>query len=352
MTTANSTESTTTIAVYGATGVTGASLLTELNRRGIASILVGRNADRMRAAAAAAGTPAAEVRVADLGDHDALVTAFTGADAVISSLPAYVEHGEAVLAAAIDAGAHYTDMSGEQLFLKRVFDDYADRAEAAGVTVVPGITNSNLPGDLLGHLISRRLTGPVEIAMSLVGTKEGNGSKGSARTLLAGLDWFRTGGWHFEDGELRTGGNARRPEMTFPGATEPTSVSKFPQPPVLTIPRHSDVSYVEGVLETAFHSQLGGLSAEIVESLPDEPTPGLSYDFVVDAFGADGRMVRGVVSGRDAYVDSALMAVEAAVRLTDGAAESGALAAAEAFDAEGFLDALAPFGITWTVDER
>ncbi|MGW6378789.1 saccharopine dehydrogenase NADP-binding domain-containing protein [Rhodococcus sp. NPDC055112] len=352
MTTTNSTDTAKTIAIYGATGVTGGSVLTELNRRGITSILVGRNADRMHAAAATAGLPDAEVRVADLGDHDALVAAFTGADAVISSLPAYVDHGEAVLAAAIDAGAHYTDLSGEQLFLKRAFDDYAARAVRAGVTVVPGITNSNLPGDLLGYLTSRRLTGPVEITMSLAGTKEGNGSKGSAQTVLAGLDWFRSGGWHFQEGGLRTGGAARRAEMTFPGATEPTSVSKFPQPPVLTIPRHSDVSYVEGVLETAFHGQLSGLSAEIVESLPNEPTPGLSYDFVVDAFGADGRTVRGVVSGPDSYVDSALMAVEAAVRLADGAAEAGVLTAAEAFDAEGFLDALAPFGITWTIDER
>jgi short subunit dehydrogenase-like uncharacterized protein len=304
----------------------------------------------MHAAATAAGLPTAEVRVAEVSDHGALVAAFTGSDVVISSLPSYVDHGEEVLAAAIDAGAHYTDLSGEQLFIKRVFDDYSARAEAAGVSVVPGITNSNLPGDLLGYLTSRLRTGPVEISMSLHGTSEGNGSKGSAKTVLASLDWFRTGGWHYQDGEFRTGAAARHGEMTFPGATEPTTVSKFPQPPVLTIPRHSNVSYVEGVLDTAFHSQLGGLTAEIVESLPNEPTSGLSYDFVVDAFGGVGRTARGVLSGTDAYRDSALMAVEAAVRLADSTAKPGALAAAEAFDPENFLDALARFGITWRIE--
>lgn len=55
MTNANATESTKTIAVYGATGVTGGHLLAELNRRGISPILVGRNAGRMHAAATAAG---------------------------------------------------------------------------------------------------------------------------------------------------------------------------------------------------------------------------------------------------------------------------------------------------------
>ncbi|WP_330251865.1 saccharopine dehydrogenase NADP-binding domain-containing protein [Nocardia sp. NBC_00565] len=343
------TKDTVTIAIYGATGVTGGHLLTELNRRGITPILVGRNADRLHTAAAAAGIPDAEIRLADLDDHQALVAAFTGADAVISSLPAYVSFGEAVVAAAIDAGAHYTDMSGEQLFIKRVFDEYAARAEAAGVTAVPGITNSNIPGDLLGHLTAQRLTGPVEISISLHGTSEGHGSKGSARTVLASLDWFRSGGWHYQEGELRTGTTTRHAEMTFPGDTEPTAVSKFPQPPVLTLPRHTNVSYVEGVLETAFHSQLSSFTAEIVESLPEEPTPGLTYDLVVDSYAADGNTVRGVVSGRDAYVDSALMAVEVAARLTNGSAAPGVLAPAEAFDPTDFLNSLSQFGITWRI---
>ncbi|MEV6770845.1 saccharopine dehydrogenase NADP-binding domain-containing protein [Nocardia sp. NPDC051030] len=352
MTTKNTIESGKTIAVYGATGVTGGHLVTELRRRDITPILVGRNAERLRAAAEAAGIPDAEIRLADLDDPHALIAAFDGADAVISSLPAYVTLGDAVLAAAIAAGAHYTDMAGEQVFIQRAFDKYAAAAEKAGVTVVPGITNSNLPGDLLGHLTSRLVAGPAEISMSLHNTSIGNGSKGSARTLLASLDWFASGGWHYQDGELRTGAAARHGEMTFPGDAEPTPVSKFPQPPVLTIPRHSDVSYVEGVLETAFHSQLGGMTAEIVESLPEEPTPGLTYDLVVDAYGVHGDRVRGVVSGTDAYRDTALMAVQAAVALTAGTAEPGVLAPAEAFEPAEFLDALADFDITWHIDKQ
>ncbi|MEV0299033.1 saccharopine dehydrogenase NADP-binding domain-containing protein [Nocardia sp. NPDC050710] len=351
MTKTNSTESTKTIAVYGATGVTGGYLLGELHRRGLAAILVGRNADRMRAAAATAGLSNAEIRVAELGDHDALVGAFTGADAVISSLPAYVRHGEAVLAAAIDAGAHYTDISGEQLFLKRVLDRYSARARAAGVTVVSGITDSNLPGDLLGYLTSRRVAAPAEIVVSHLSKSSGNGSKGSAKTVFAGLDWFRSGGWHYADGEFRTGATSRHAEMTFPGHTAATAVAKFPQPPVLTIPRHSNVSYVEGVLATAILDTLSGFTEELIETLPETPSSDLRYDLVVDAYGTDGRRVRGVVSGQHSYRDSALMAIEAAVRLADGTTEPGALTAAEAFDPADFLDALAPFDITWRIEQ-
>jgi short subunit dehydrogenase-like uncharacterized protein len=339
------------IAVYGATGHTGRYLLTELRRRGLTPILVGRDADRIRAAATAAQLPDADVRVADLSDHAALVTAFTGADVVISSLPAYVEHGAAVLAAAIEAGAHYTDMSGEQLFLKRVFDEFGPRAAAAGVTLVSGVTDSNVPGDLLAHLTTRRVTGPAEVVLSHLSKSGGNGSKGSAKTVFASLDWFRSGGWHYADGELRTGTTARHDKMTFPGDTEPTTVAKFPQPPVLTIPRHSDVSYIEGVLATSILEMLSEFTAEVIDALPDEPSSDLRYDLVVDTSGTDGRRVRGVLSGVDSYRDSALMAAQTAVLLAEGAAAPGALAPAEAFDAADFLDALAPFGIIWRIEE-
>ncbi|MEU8897777.1 saccharopine dehydrogenase NADP-binding domain-containing protein [Nocardia sp. NPDC048505] len=339
-----------TIAIYGANGVTGGYMLTDLRRRGLTPILVGRDATRLRAAADAAGLRDADIRVADLTDRDALVTAFTGADVVISSLPAYVDNGEAVLAAAIDARAHYADVSGEQLFLRTVFDDYDARAQAAGVTVISGITDSNLSGDLLAHLTSRRVQGPAEIEISHLSKSGGNGSKGSAKTVFASLDWFSNGGWHYADGEFHTGATAKRSEMVFPGDTEPTPVAKFPQPPVLSIPRHSEVSFVEGVVATRILATLSGFTAELIESLPDAPSEDLRYDLVVDAYGVDGAKVRGVVSGLHSYRDSALMAVETAVRLAGGGTRPGALAPAEAFDPAGFLDALAEHGITWRLE--
>lgn len=342
---------TTKIAVYGATGHTGGYLLTELHRRGITPILVGRSASRMHAAAVAAGVPDAEIRVAALTDHGALVAAFTDTDVVISSLSAYVHNGEPVLAAAIAAEAHYTDLSGEQLFLKRVFDEYGAKAEAAGVTVIPGVTDNNVAGDLLAHLTARRLTGPVEIVLSHLSKSGGNGSKGSAKTVFASLDWFRSGGWHFQDGELCTGTTVRHAEMTFPGHTATTSVAKFPQPPVITIPRHTDVSYVEGVLDTAILDLLGSFTEEIIDSLPDEPSSDLRYDVVVDAYDTSGHSARGVVSGGDSYRDSAMEAVEIAVRLAKGTTKPGTLSVAEAFDAEELLDALARFDITWRITE-
>ncbi|AVH21063.1 saccharopine dehydrogenase NADP-binding domain-containing protein [Nocardia cyriacigeorgica] len=345
------TNSTKTIAVYGATGHAGGYLLTELRRRALSPILVGRDAGRLRAAATAAGLPDADLRVATLDDHDAQVTAFRDADVVISSLPAYVNHGEAVLSAAIDAGAHYTDLSGEQLFVHKVFQDYSARAEAAGLTLVPAVTDSNLPGDLLGYLTSRRAGEGADIVISHHSRSGGDGSRGSAQTVLASVDWFREGGWHYSGGSWRTGS----PDVTrlrYP-TDRPRPASKFPLTPVLTIPRHSAVSTVTGLLPSEFHEGLKRITAEVVAGLPAKPDPAsdLRYDLVVDAT-VPGKTVRGVLSGVDSYRDSAVMAVEAAVRLADGAAKPGALAPAEAFDAADFLDALAGHGISWRIEQR
>ncbi|GGK58139.1 saccharopine dehydrogenase NADP-binding domain-containing protein [Nocardia camponoti] len=339
-----------TVAVYGSTGHTGSYVLDELQRRAITPILVGRNEIRMQAAAEAAGLADAEIRVADLDDPAALTAAFADVDVVISTLPAYVRFGEPVLAAAIAAGAHYTDTAGEQLFVKKAFDEYGPRAEAAGVTVLSGVTNSNLPGDLLGYLAARQVAGPAEIVMSLIARGEGGGSRGSAETVLAGLDWFRSGGWHYEGGALRTGPMDRHPFMTFPEDPEPTAVAKFQQPPVLTIPRHTDVSFVAGVVGAEMLSQLAGFTPELLDSLP-EPGGDLRYDFVLDAIGTDGTAVRATLSGPDAYRDTAIMAVEAATRLAVGDLKPGALAPAEAFDPTEFLNSLAPHSITWQINQ-
>ncbi|MFJ4656516.1 saccharopine dehydrogenase NADP-binding domain-containing protein [Nocardia sp. NPDC088792] len=339
-----------TIAVYGANGHTGGYLLTELHRRGLTPILVGRNTDRLRAAATAAGLTDPDIRLADLDDPNALAAAFSGADAVISSLPAYVELGEPILVAAIAAGAHYVDIAGEQLFLKRVLDEYGPRAEAAGVTVLPGVTDTNLPADLIAELIARRLPAPVEFTIGHH-TRGGAGSRGSAKTLLASQDWFRDGGWHFAEGEFRTG-PVRQAEMHYPGEAAPAPVAKFPFGAVLTIPRHIDAASVVGVLRSEFRDMVIGLTPELVAALPEKPgaASDMGHDLVVDAVGADGRRLRGVLSGLDSYRDSGLIAVEAAVRLAGGSAKAGVLVPAEAFDAADFLTSLGVHDIDWKIE--
>jgi hypothetical protein len=71
------------------------------------------------------------------------------------------------------------------------------------------------------------------------------------------------------------------------------------------------------------------------------------FEMVVRAR-SSGRIRQAVAQGQDIYALSAPLVVEAAQRLLGGpVAVPGAVSLGEAFDAPGFLDALAPRHLAW-----
>lgn len=330
------------IAVYGASGHVGRFAVTELSERGIETVVVGRDAQRLNGFGA-------EARLAATDDPAALRAAFTGVDAVISTLPDYTGTGEQVLRAAIDVGAHYTDVAGEQLYVAKVFGEYGERAAAAGVTLAPAMTEAGVFGDLLAQLGAERLGGADEIVLSHVAAPGGEGSRGSMRTVLRNLEVFTSGGLSWIDGEFRTGVTARRDTFLLPGESEPVAVVKFPQPSVVTIPRHLTVGAVEGVLARSIFDVVGTVTEADLAAAPEAPSVPAPYSMIVDIRHGD-RALRGIGRGPDAYRNSAQLAVEAATRIVAGAGKPGVRAPAELFDPAEFLAAVAAFGMSWSLE--
>lgn len=342
------------IAVYGASGYTGKLVAAELRRRGLDMVLAGRSIERLREAAGEAGVPAAELRAADLDDPTALAGALRGCDVVINCVAPFIRLGEPVVRAAIAAGCHYVDIAGEQRYIKRIFDAYAGDARRAGVTVIPGLTDDGLTGDLIAHLVAERIQ-PVErltIAHRLV---SGGPSRGTMRSALQNLDTFETGGLTYEDGAWRSGERPTRTSITFPESSEPSPVVQFPAPEVVTIPRHVRARRVEGVTDEGLVAAFRAVTPQLVEAMPGEGPPeerrrAARFTIVADAAGG-GRCVRGVVQGVDMYGTTAVTAIEGARRLVASGAAAGVLAPAQAYDAAGFLDFLAPHGVSWTIED-
>jgi len=343
-----------TIAVYGANGYQGQLVLAELVRRDLDAVLVGRNAARLRAAAAAVGIPDAARRTADTGEHDALVAAFRDCDVVINCAGPFTLSGHAVVRAAIAAGCHYVDTAGEQLFIASVFDTVGAEAERAGVTVVPATNDACLPGDLLAHLLARRVQPLADIAVSHVIVGGGGPSRGSLRSVVASIDAITAGGLSYVDGAWHLGIPPRHASVTFPGASRPTEMVAFPLSEVVTIPRHVQVQRVEGLVDAALGARLRTpLAPEVIESLPHGPAEEARrtqrFTYLIDGVGVDGRCVRGVIEGSDTYGTTAVIAVEAARRLVADGAAPGVLAPAQAYDPIDFLDFLTGHGIRWHI---
>ncbi|MEO3854796.1 saccharopine dehydrogenase NADP-binding domain-containing protein [Acrocarpospora sp. B8E8] len=342
------------LAIYGANGYQGKLIVTEATRSAEV-ILVGRDAARLREAAATIGLPEADVRPAAADDHDALVAAFREADAVINCAGPFTPTGAAVVRAAIAAGRHYVDTAGEQSYLKEIFDTFGAAAEAVGVTVVPAANDACVPADLVAGLLAERL-GPLEEISSIhVITGGGGPSRGSLRSVIESMDLIKAGGLGYDGGAWRVGIPARHTSIILPGGSEAVPVAKFPLCEVVTIPRHVQVRHVEGLAEAALSARLSvPLDPAIIAGLPEGPTEEdrrtQRFTYVIDAVATDGRHGRGVVQGPDTYGTTAVIAVESARRLAANPAKPGVLAPGQAYDPAGFLDSLLPHGVHWTIE--
>ncbi len=248
------------IVLNGASGYTGRLAAAELARRGIDAVLVGRDPARLAAAAAGTGF---EVRIADIGDPDALAGAFAGADAVINTAGPFAALGAPVIRAAIAAGAHYVDTTGEQHYVNTVFDDFTKDAANAGVTIVPAMADDGGPSDLISRLAGEAAR-PVDTLTAALWYRDGTFSRGTLRSLDPRL--LFDGALRYENGNWSTYGEASRTSWRFPGAEQPVPVSKAALPPVATVPRHLPLRRMEGLLAGEFNALKNGIPAAVIDS--------------------------------------------------------------------------------------
>lgn len=318
------------IAVYGASGHTARFVLAELQRRGLPALAVGRRVEGLPA-----GVPA---RVGAASDPAALDAAFAGCAAVINCAGPFLDTALPVAEAALRAGAHYIDVAAEQASAMAVFEHLHAAFRAAGRVAIPA---AGFYGGL-ADLLASALLGPHGQADEV--------------TVAVALDrWWPTAGTR------KTGERNTVPRLIVEGGR----LVALPQPAARSTWRFGEPHGEQAMIELPFsetitisrHLRVGRLRAHLTQSsleeIRDEATPPPS---AVDALGRSAQRFEMVVrtrrgdsvrtataAGRDIYAVSAPLVVEAAARLVQpGLAGAGALALGEAFDASGFLQALAP----------
>jgi short subunit dehydrogenase-like uncharacterized protein len=159
------------IALLGATGFTGqlvARYLAEHAPKEVRWVLAGRNERRLeeirRSLEELACPPRAVVK-ADVGDEDSLVRMAADTSVVLTTVGPYALYGEPVARAAIEAGAHYVDITGEPDFVAGLITKYHDRAAAAGLKIVPCCGFDSIPADLGAQFTAEQLDprGPISV---------------------------------------------------------------------------------------------------------------------------------------------------------------------------------------------
>ena len=330
-------------AVFGATGYTGRLAAAELLRRGIDTRLLGRDEKALSAIAGAR-----DVRAVSLDDPSSLVDALRGCHVVISCVAPFTRLGAPVVEAAIAAACNYVDTSGEQRWVRRVYDAFGPRAAAAGVTLMPSATDDGVPGDLIAGIVAGRLAA-VETLRMHHGVFNGGLSRGSMLSfghIAASLPLA------WQDGEWRETDAGSREPVDFPREGAKPSWA-IPGPELIPIQRHLAARTIEATMNIDLVAGVSALTDEVIATAPAGPSEderrASRFTIIAAARAPDGTTARGHVSGSDPYGATALVAVEAAVRLGARSAPVGAVPPSLAFEPAEFLDALKPFGISWQV---
>jgi short subunit dehydrogenase-like uncharacterized protein len=322
------------VLVYGATGHTGRFVVDELLRRGLVPVLAGRGAERL--AAVPPRYADLDRRVVGVDDPDLLRRAVAGAGAVVNCAGPFLDTALPLARAAVEAGAHYLDVTAEQPVVQTLYRDLDTPARAAGVAVVPAMA---FYGGLADLLVTAALDG---------------GSRADEVEVAIGLDrWWPTAGTRVT-GERNTatrlvirGGTLTALESPAPSGTwsypsplGDQSVVQLPFSEVITIDRHLDVGELRSHLNTAPLADLRDAATPAPASTDERGRS--AQRFVVDVVVRRGTdTVRTSASGRDIYAVTAPIVVEGAVRLLDGRHRgAGAAAPGEAFDAADVLATL------------
>ena len=329
------------IAVFGASGHTGHFVVAELRRRGFTAILAARNRAKLELLHRL--HPTFEIRVASIDDDASLDRALSGASAVINCAGPFLDTASAVIEAALRAGIHYLDVTAEQASALAAFEQFSDRARAAGILIVPSMAFYGGLGDLLATAAMDEWTEADEIRVGIAldswnptqGTRL-TGKRNTARRLVVSKNRLTI-----------LADPAPKTVWTFPAPFGTQDVVALPLAEIITISRHLRASEISTYMNLAPLDDLHN---------PDTPTPTAvdesgrsSQRFLMDVIvRKEDKVRRAVVAGRDIYAITAPLVAEATERiLTRGTGRSGAVASGEIMDAKDFLQALSPEHISF-----
>lgn len=352
------------VTVFGATGFTGKLVCKALADMNLSFTAAGRNEKKL-SELKSRYSQGVSTHVASVDDKSSLKKMCSECKVIINCVGPFGVYGEPVVKAAIEAGCHYLDTTGEQAFMRNLFDHYDEKAKRAGVTVVPSMAYEVALSDCGAFVAGQGLDGKLRISVAYAWEF----LAASQGTMRSAMRVFGGDGWGFRDGKFVPEKMGKHIQ-TFDFGREfgkRTGVS-FPSAEVLTIPRHQNAGSVAvyfcvsplaarlsrfaGPLFSILrHSTAKPLVENYISKSPEGPSEKLrekqKFGILILAQGQDtGRVHRMTIIGKDPYgITGVISALAAKTFLEKGPLQTGVLAPAESIDTNGFLKGLAAYGI-------
>ncbi len=151
------------VVVFGASGFVGvltAKYLAEHAPAGTRIALAGRNEAKLEQTRASLPPTAHDwpIIVADADSPASLDSMAARTRVVCTTVGPYLKYGEALLAAVVNAGTDYVDLTGEVPFVRFSIDKFGEQATATGARIVHSCGYDSIPSDIGVHLLHQQVT--------------------------------------------------------------------------------------------------------------------------------------------------------------------------------------------------
>jgi short subunit dehydrogenase-like uncharacterized protein len=178
--------------LYGANGYTGGLIAQHAVDAGHQPVLAGRNEPEIAALARRLGL---RHRVVDSNDATAVQEALVDVELLLNAAGPFLHTSIPLSEACLSVGVHYLDISNElQVF--RALYALNDRADRAGVCVMPGVGFGVVATNCLARYVSEAVGGAelLEVATRIASAQPGPGAAATMQENLPYGGWVRRGG--------------------------------------------------------------------------------------------------------------------------------------------------------------
>ena len=175
------------IVIYGATGFTGKLcvkyLLENYEEKDLKWAIAGRNFEKLESLNTELSSNI-EILIADSQDEEALNAITVRSKVILSTAGPFHRYSSKLVASCVKNSSHYTDITGENFWVKKLIDLHHSDAAEKGIRIVPSCGYDSLPSDLGTFFAVQEMNKPVKRVESFH-TGQGGASGGTIETMFS-----------------------------------------------------------------------------------------------------------------------------------------------------------------------
>lgn len=341
------------VALLGASGYTGRLVAKELNKRGIEFVACGRNAENVKRVMDELKI-STQVETFDASNPQSVEGLFERLKPrlVITTVGPFLEFGKNVAISAEKSKASYIDSSGEQAFIKWVYENIKPKGDEQ--IFVPSLAFEYALADLGAELLKEKIGEPLTIR-SFYYIPSFSPSRGTRASMLKAMEEKVLA---YKDGEL-VEAVGKTASVTIAEASKTFDAILFPGGEPVMIPKHVAVDSVESYMVMSLSSARllyrtakeakDKAQAILTEKLgPDENERKKNRFFIILEGSAKSEQSTLKISGFDAYGITAHLIAHGAESILAGKVQKrGVCTPTESFGKEALLNWCKNWGISF-----